>query len=349
MTAPDRVQLVPAGGIPGYADVIGQEHIAAHFDHAVRSGAVSHAYLLTGESVRAMTALAEGFAAALQCTDLQTDGEGRICACGRCPSCIRAAAHDHPDIITVEKTKQTGIGIDDVRRMRRDVQVLPYEGNYKVYIVPDAQTMTAQAQNALLKTLEEPPAYAVVLLLAASTETFLPTVLSRCVVLGLRPVEERRIAGMLREKGVPDEQAMLCARLSGGSPEQADALAQDGETAAFISMTAEFMRRLPDTDYTGILRVVREQVPEERVPLFLDLVQMWVRDVAVEKRAAGAAGLIFEGELQYIRTAARRASFEGLGQAQEAILTARRRLRAHGSAELILAMMALSLREALGS
>ena len=104
-------------------------------------------------------------------------------SCGRCLSCIQAQSGNQPDIITVSHEKPNSIGVGEIRRMRADLQIKPYSNARKVYIVPDAEKLTIPAQNALLKTLEEPPEYAVIILIANGLSAFLPTILSRCVVL----------------------------------------------------------------------------------------------------------------------------------------------------------------------
>ena len=98
---------------------------------------------------------------------------------------------NHPDLIYVTHEKPASIGVDDVRRQINDtIQVKPYSSAHKIYIVDEAEKMTVQAQNALLKTIEEPPAYAVILLLTTNAEAFLPTILSRCVQLKLKPLKD---------------------------------------------------------------------------------------------------------------------------------------------------------------
>lgn len=98
---------------------------------------------------------------------------------------------NHPDLIYVTHEKPASIGVDDIREQINDtIQVRPYSSYYKIYIVDEAEKMTVQAQNALLKTIEEPPAYAVILLLTTNQDAFLPTILSRCVQLKLKPLKD---------------------------------------------------------------------------------------------------------------------------------------------------------------
>src|SRR5699024_725727 len=119
--------------------------------------------------------------------------------CGHCRSCSAFDSGNHPDIVYVRPTKKT-LGVDDVReQILENVSLKQYRYRYKIYIVEQADTMTVQAQNALLKTLEEPPAYAVFLLLAENQTAFLPTILSRTVTLHIRPLPDTMVADYLEK------------------------------------------------------------------------------------------------------------------------------------------------------
>lgn len=146
---------------------------------------------------------ADVFAETLQCEKGGTE------PCGSCHSCVQAQSGNHPDIIHLMHEKPNSISVDDVRtQIVNDVLIKPYSGKYKIYIVPDAEKMTAAAQNALLKTIEEPPAYAVILLLANNASALLPTILSRCVMLSLKPVADDKVKQYLMEHvQVPDYEA----------------------------------------------------------------------------------------------------------------------------------------------
>ena len=147
--------------MPGFEEIVGHEQIVTHLKSAMKLGKVSHAYILSGEKGCGKKLLADVFAETLQCEKGGTE------PCGSCHSCVQARSGNHPDIIHLMHEKPNSISVDDVRQqIVNDVLVKPYSGKYKIYIVPDAEKMTAAAQNALLKTIEEPPAYAVILLLA---------------------------------------------------------------------------------------------------------------------------------------------------------------------------------------
>ena len=162
----------------GFDGVVGHQEIISHLQNAIRLGKVSHAYIFGGEHGAGKKLLASLFAMTLQCQEQGVE------PCMKCPSCRKALNKNHPDIIYVVHEKPNSIGIDEIRgQLINDVGIRPYESPYKIYIVNDADKLTLQAQNALLKTIEEPPAYAVILLLADNPDALLPTITSRCVLL----------------------------------------------------------------------------------------------------------------------------------------------------------------------
>ena len=162
-----------------FSDIIGQEQMKEHMQHALETGKISHAYIISGESGSGKEMVAKCFAKALQCSNRQ-ERNGFIEACNECASCRKASTDNHPDIITITHEKPTSIGVDDIRlKLRDDVIIKPYESSHKIYIIPEGEKMTAAAQNALLKTLEEPPEYIVIIILTSNINQFLPTALTK--------------------------------------------------------------------------------------------------------------------------------------------------------------------------
>lgn len=293
--------------------------------------------------------LAETFAAALQCTS-----EGEEKPCGHCASCRRADSHNHPDIITVthqpksSSDKQTALGVDDIRAMRADVMIKPYSSEHKVYIVPNAESMTVQAQNALLKTLEEPPAYAVILLIADGLENFLPTVRSRCITLPVKPVPEEQMRKFLVEKhSIEKGKAAMCARFARGNVGRALELAESEEFGALKEKLVTLFRDLPRTDAAGIAETVHAIHEQGQTDLFMDFTRSWCRDVILCAVTGRAQGLIFTEEVQYIKEAAVHLSDEAAQRITEAVDRADRRLSFRVNAEITLEMMLLEIRNCL--
>ena len=203
-----------------FADIIGHEQIIHHLQSAISLKKVSHAYIFEGEEGMGKNLLASAFAQALQCREGDTE------PCMRCPSCRQAATGNQPDIIRVTHEK-AAIGVEDIReKLCGDILIKPYSSPYKIYIVDEAEKMNVQAQNALLKTIEEPPAYGIILLLTTNSGKFLPTIISRCVTLKLKPLRDEEIRTYLMEKmQIPDYQAEICVAFARGNLGKACSLA----------------------------------------------------------------------------------------------------------------------------
>ena len=154
--------------------------------------------------------IASAFAKTLQCEEVNT-------ILYHCKSCMQAETNNHR-ILSVTHEKKS-IGVDDIRlQVNSDIFVKPYSSSYKIYIIDEAEKLTEQAQNALLKTIEEPPEYALFLLLVSNIATILPTILSRCIQLNLRPVGKEAIMEyLMTNHQIPDYLAEIAANFSGGN------------------------------------------------------------------------------------------------------------------------------------
>ena len=196
-----------------FSQMIGQEAVSSHLQQAIAHDKVSHAYIFSGNKGSGKRTMAELFAKTLQC-----EKKG-INPCGKCHSCRQADSHNHPDIRVVSHEKPTVLSVDEIRRqVVADIQIRPYQGPYKIYIIPDAELMAQEAQNALLKTIEEPPAYGVIILLTTDAGKLLETVRSRCVRLAMKPVPDTDIMEYLKKNmGVNARNARFAAAFAQGA------------------------------------------------------------------------------------------------------------------------------------
>lgn len=326
----------------GFHDIIGHEEIIKHLKNAIQSGKVSHSYLLSGEAGSGKKMIARSFAAALQCEKGGTE------ACLVCDSCKKAIGNNHPDIIYVKHEKPNVISVDEVReQVIHDAIIRPYYSKYKIYIIPDAELLNVQAQNALLKTIEEPPEYVVIMLLVKNADVLLPTILSRCVRLDLKVVDDSIVKQYLMEHlHIPDYQAEVDASFAHGNIGKAKEAATSQE---FSDMTEKALRLLK---YSGEMEVfeLTEQIKsfasdKSKIEDYLDVFQFWFRDVLMFKAVREIDNLVFKQEINFIREQARERSYENLENILEEIDKTKVRLRANVNLELALELLFLTIRE----
>lgn len=193
--------------------VAGHEWAAQLLKGHIARGEVRHAYLFTGPAGVGRRTLAVQFAQALNCTNPPAPGE----FCGACRICRQIGAMQHSDLSVVQAEKEGGIlKVEEIRDVQRSLSLLPYEAHYRVSLLLRFQEANANAQNALLKTLEEAPKRVVLLLTADSAESLLPTIVSRCEVLRLRPLPLTQLQQNLEARGLTAMDAQLLSHLSGG-------------------------------------------------------------------------------------------------------------------------------------
>ncbi len=328
--------------MPGFNEIVGHKEIIKHLQNSINLGKVSHAYIISGETGSGKTLLAASFAMTLQCQKRGID------PCLECSSCKRALSGNHPDIMYVTHEKSNSIGIEDIRsQLIDDVAIKPYCSSYKVYIVREAELLTLQAQNALLKTIEEPPAYAVILLLTSNQDALLPTITSRCVKLSLRPVKENMVKEYLMETmHLPDYQASIDAAFSQGNIGRAKKMAQSEEFSILTEKALNLLKKSKEMEWNDLMDAVKELTQtKESVYEYLDLYIMWFRDVLLYKATKDVDGVVFKNQLNSIKERAKRSSYEGIEKIIDAIIKAKERLHANVNFELAMELLFMTIRE----
>lgn len=325
-----------------FTNIIGHEKIIEYFQNAISMDKVSHAYILNGEEDSGKMTLAEAFAAALQCERHGTS------PCGNCHSCKQAEHKNQPDIVYVTHEKPNTVSVNDIRfQVNDDVALKPYSSKYKIYIIDEAEKMNVQAQNALLKTIEEPPAYGIFLLLTTNADSFLPTILSRCVRLDLRAVEDEKIKKyLMTEKKTPDYQADICVAFSQGNVGKAVRLAGSENFHELKESVLQLMKRLGEIDLYEMTQAVK-QIEQHKLEIndYFDLMMIWYRDVLLYKATADANRLIFRDEIYSIKKEASHSSYSGIEEILKALDKAKTRLRANVNFELVMELLLYTIKE----
>lgn len=329
------------GKITGFQDILGNDMVKEHFKKAIENHKISHAYILTGEAGMGRKSIANAFAMTLLCE------KGGSEPCMVCHSCKQVLGGNHPDLIYVSHEKPGSIGVDDIREQINDtIMIRPYSSYYKIYIVDEAEKMTAQAQNALLKTIEEPPAYAVIILITTNQEAFLPTILSRCVQLKLKPLKDFTVKSYLTEHlRVPEKEAEICAAFARGNLGKAIHLASSEDFKQLYQKVMNIIKNIGTMDIVMLLDCIRE-IREQNFEIseVLDLMQLWFRDVLMYKVTKDMNLLIFKDEYKTINEMGQKYDYAGLEQILKAIDTARSRLDANVNMELAMELLLLTMK-----
>src|SRR5512138_2509429 len=211
-------------------EVFGHDWAVEMLQQHVAHDTLRHAYLLTGPGGLGRRTLAVRLAQALNCQTPTAPGV----PCRTCRSCKQIEAGQNIDLMVVQAENEGGtLKVEQVREVTRFLSLKPYQSQYKIVILLRFQEANANAQNALLKTLEEAPGYAVLLLTADNAEQLLPTIISRCEILRLRPLAVDAGAGFLTSRGIDEGKARLLAHLSGGRPGFALRLCADEAALSF--------------------------------------------------------------------------------------------------------------------
>ena len=326
----------------GFQDIIGQEQIKEHLQNALSTGKISHAYIINGEKSSGKEFIAKIFAMALQCEQESVE------PCNECRSCKQALSKNQPDIIYVSHEKPNTISVDDIRaQVNNDVAIKPYSSKYKVYIINEAEKMTPQAQNAILKTLEEPPAYAVIMLLVSNMNSLLPTILSRCVTLNMKPVRDELIRKYLMEElQVPDYKANVCVGFARGNVGKAKLLASSEEFENIKAEALALLKYIKEMEMQEIVAAIKK-INEYKLEIqdYFDIIAIWYRDVLLFKATMDANQLIFRDEIQTLRKIAARCSYEGIEKVIQALSTAKKRMEANVNFDLLMELLLLEIQE----
>ena len=327
-----------------FKDVVGHKNIIKYIQNAVAADAVSHAYILNGERGSGKKLLANLFAMSLQCENRDEDGD----ACGKCRSCRQVLSGNHPDIIRVTHEKPNTISVDDIRvQVNDDIVIRPYSSKYKVYIIADADLMSVQAQNALLKTIEEPPAYAVIMLLTENAEVLLPTIRSRCVMMKLRNIKDQRVKKYLMEQmEIPDYKADVCVALAQGNMGKAIMLSHSEYFNEIKEEAVHLLRNIDDMTVPELMDAVKRCMTYKlEINDYLDIIAIWYRDVLIYKATKNVDRVVFSDQMKYIKERARRSSYEGIENILDALEKAKARMKANVSFELSMELLLLTIKE----
>ena len=297
-----------------FEDIIGQDHLTEYFKKAIATGEVAHAYIIEGEMRSGKEFIARVFSEALLC-----EGEGEK-PCGKCQSCLQMENNAHPDFYNIVHDKPGLISVDDVRdQVVKDINTKPFKGKYKIYLINEAEIMNEVAQNTLLKTLEEPPEYVVIILLTTSKEKLLPTIQSRCVKLSLKPVEKKILKKyLMKEFKIPDYKADIAVSFSQGNFGKAKMLIMNEDFDKMKTEAVSLLKHIGEMDAPDIMEAINK-----------------IKEYKYDE----IDYLVFKQEIQYIKSVAKKTSYEKIDDIVKALEKTKTRLKAKANFETCMTLL----------
>lgn len=324
-----------------FSEIVGHEQIKEHMQAAIRDKKPFHAYLFQGEEGVGKEALARTFAAGLQCQSESADKP-----CKECVSCRQMESGNQPDVIWVTREKAS-LGVDEIReQLCNTMDIKPFSSPYKIYLVPEAEKMTEAAQNALLKTIEEPPEYGIVILMTSNISALLPTIQSRCLTMEFRPLSTAVVESYVKEHcQVPDYQARASAAFAQGNLGKAMRYAKSEDFIERKDHIISLLRHVEQMDLSEMLAVIKDLgTRKDEVRDYIDLMVLWYRDVLLFKATKDINQLLFQDEASYISREASHRSYEKIEEILQAFEKAKVRLHANVNFDITMELMLLALK-----
>ncbi len=262
-----------------FENIVGNENIVNSFIKSSENNTVSHAYILDGKEKTGKQLISKTFAKLLLCENSKSK------PCLSCSSCISFETGNNPDFFFIESDKKS-LGVSDVREnIIKNLETKPFKYKYKVFIIKDAHNMTVQAQNAILKTIEEPPNFAIFILLSKNYNSFLPTILSRCVLFKIKPLSPAIIKQFLINKNINQTMAKFYSIYSRGSIGRALNIAYSEKFINFRQDIINDIVKLDSLDLIQMYNLIKkyEDIKED-INDILDIYLLVYRDSLIFKQ-----------------------------------------------------------------
>ena len=323
-----------------FEEIAGNELIKKNLQNAILRETASHAYILDGDAGMGKTLIVRTIAKTMQC---ESEGTTPCCVC---VSCRIFDSLNHPDIVYVAPASRKSIGVDDIReQVSRSIETRPYKYKYKIFIIENACTMTPAAQNALLKTIEEPVGYGVFLLTSENIMSFLPTVLSRCVVLKLKPLADSVVIKYLQDLGFSEKDVQEISAYSRGNIGKALKLKDDEQFYQIKELVFKTVAKDGNHIAVDAFKAAGEYDSfKESIQDVLDMLYIWYRDVLVYKSTGEIRFLIEKGSVIHIKKAAARLSEKSILNKLNAIFESGVKLKYNANFGMTINMLMMELK-----
>lgn len=324
-----------------FDEIYGNENIIKSLKNSIKNSTISNAYIFDGAEKTGKETIAKCFAKLIQCQESSTS------PCKKCASCLSFDNGNNPDIIYLKSDKKT-IGIEEIReKIIKNVDIKPFNFKYKIFIIKDAHKMTIQAQNAILKTMEEPPSYVVFLLLSKNYNLFLPTILSRCILFKIKPINLNLIEKYLQNstEEFDKKNIDIYVAYSEGSIGKAMQIATSKEFFEIRKLTIEEITFLEEKDLIQMYDLINKfENYKENIQDILDIFLLTYRDCLIYKKFNSFEKVI-QKDIKNLILDLSKMSIKNLINKIEAILNTKLYLQQNANFNMAMECLFLKLKE----
>lgn len=322
-------------------DIVGNSLVIKSMQRGILANRIAHSYIIDGISGSGKTYISKKFAKTVLCKNKS------INSCNECKSCISFDSNNHPDVFYIDLNKKKSIGVTQIREeILSKVDIKAYLSEYKIFIVKNAETLTPQSQNSLLKTIEEPSSNCIFIFLSENINNLLKTFISRCIIYKLEAIKDTELKKYLKMNyELEREYLNLIIRYSDGSIGKAKNIINDD---SFINFKNEFIsigKDIKDKDISETLVLVKDiQNFEEKIIYGLDILALWYRDILIYKETKVTQNLICQELLDDIKEEADILSTKKLLKNLDVIYESKIYLTKNSNVRLTIEVMLLELR-----
>ncbi len=306
-----------------FNNILGQEFAKKYITNSIRNNKINHAYMFEGIDGIGKNLFAKELGKIL----INIDN-----------------AESSPDYITIEPTGSS-IKIAQIRELQSDIIIKPHS-NYKIYVINKAQKMTVESQNALLKTLEEPPEYAIIILITNNKESLLPTIKSRCEIIKFLPISIMELKKYLMDRGVDEKRALLLANFSRGSIEKALELSESSDFTMMRDDIQNYIQHILDKNMIEILNIQSDMDKyKDKITVVLDMMINYFRDMMMCMGNIDKDMIINGDRITFIQNMSKKITYSQVSKIIDIIEETKRKMRSNCNFNVSIQVMALNIYE----
>jgi len=323
-----------------FSDIIGQDKIINSLKNTIKNKSIGHGYIFEGPKGIGKSMMASAFAKTILCK------ERGIEPCNTCSSCIKFESHNHPDF-HIEIPDGKSFKKEQIENIQREIRILPYEGNRKIFIIKDSDKMTTEAQNSFLKTLEEPPEDTIIIMTVENTRSLLPTIVSRSQSLKFSPVKENAIEIYLNNKyNIDREKSHVIAAFAGGNMGRAIEMCESDE---FNEIREGLMNVIDNNISRDLFKSFTTskffEDNKDQIDEILDMMLIWFRDLLIYKETDNDKLIINRDKKELLKEQAFKLSMGRIHGIIDSIMETKDNIRANVNFQLSIELMLLNLQE----